>query len=170
MLDHVSIGARDLRRLRAFYVSVLAKVGMRVVDEETGRFVDFGEVEGRGPEFSLEIPVDGRPATAGNGVHVAFLASDPGVVDAFHATALALGGRSDVRLARGRSTGPIITRLSCAIRKATRSKLSGARKRAPPEARSRPAVHGRFKEAGGRGGEHLDAGLGDAHRMLALGR
>ena len=95
MLDHVSIGARDLRRLRAFYVSVLAKVGMRVVDEETGRFVDFGEVEGRGPEFSLEIPVDGRPATAGNGVHVAFLASDPGVVDAFHATALALGGRSD---------------------------------------------------------------------------
>ena len=95
MLDHVSIGARDLRRLRAFYVSVLAKVGMRVVDEETGRFVDFGEVEGRGPEFSLEIPVDGRPATAGNGDHVAFLASDPGVVDAFHATALALGGRSD---------------------------------------------------------------------------
>jgi len=95
VLDHVSIGARDLRRLRAFYVSVLAKVGMRVVDEETGRFVDFGEVEGRGPEFSLEIPVDGRPATAGNGVHVAFLASDPGVVDAFHATALALGGRSD---------------------------------------------------------------------------
>ena len=46
-----------------------------------------------GLAFSLETPVDKRPATAGNGVHIAFNAPDRATVDRFHREALRLGGR-----------------------------------------------------------------------------
>ncbi len=95
MLDHVSVGARDFAAMRRFYVGVLAEVGLRIVDEAPDRFVDFGDPRIGGLEFSLETPTNGRPASAGNGVHVAFVADTPAAVDAFYAAALALGGRSD---------------------------------------------------------------------------
>jgi catechol 2,3-dioxygenase-like lactoylglutathione lyase family enzyme len=95
MLDHVSIGARDFVAMRRFYAGVLAEVGLRVVGEEAGRFVDFGDPRVGGLEFSLETPTNGRPASAGNGVHIAFLAASPQAVEAFHAAALTLAGQSD---------------------------------------------------------------------------
>jgi catechol 2,3-dioxygenase-like lactoylglutathione lyase family enzyme len=94
MLDHVSVGARDVARARGFYRPVLEVLGLRIIDEAPGRFVDFGREAGR-PVFSVETPVDGEPATAGNGVHVAFRAASTEAVEAFHAAALAHGGRSD---------------------------------------------------------------------------
>ena len=45
--------------------------------------------------FSLETPVDGRPASPGNGVHVAFIARDRAMVQAFYESGLAHGGTSD---------------------------------------------------------------------------
>ena len=54
--------------------------------------------EEQGPEeleFSIETPTNGRPAGPGNGVHIAFRARTRDEVDAFHAAALAAGGRSD---------------------------------------------------------------------------
>jgi catechol 2,3-dioxygenase-like lactoylglutathione lyase family enzyme len=45
--------------------------------------------------FSLETPTDGKPATAGNGVHVAFQAPDRETVRRFHATAIRNGGVDD---------------------------------------------------------------------------
>jgi hypothetical protein len=41
--------------------------------------------------FSLETPINGLPATAGNGAHVAFQAPDRETVRRFHAAALANG-------------------------------------------------------------------------------
>ena len=93
MLDHVSLGANDIARARAFYVPVLATVGLRVVDEAAGRYLDFGPDGPESLEFSLETPADGAAATAGNGVHIAFRASTHAAVDAFHAAALTHGGR-----------------------------------------------------------------------------
>ena len=95
MIDHVSVGADDIAAARAFYLPVLATVGLRIVDEAPGRYVDFGAGGAEDPEFSVETPTDGRPASSGNGVHVAFRAPSRGAVDAFHAAALAAGGRSD---------------------------------------------------------------------------
>ena len=40
----------------------------------------------------MVLPLDGRPANPGNGVHIALLAPDRAAVDAFHARALAAGG------------------------------------------------------------------------------
>ena len=93
MLDHVSLGVNDVARARAFYLPVLAKVGLDLVHEAQGRFIDFGADGPLNPEFSVETPTDGKPATAGNGVHVAFRAASRAAVDAFHAAALSNGGR-----------------------------------------------------------------------------
>ena len=95
MLDHVSLGANDIAAAKAFYQAVLETVGLRVVDEATGRFVDFGAAGPLEPEFSIETPTNGRRAGPGNGVHVAFRAASRRAVDAFHAAALAAGGKSD---------------------------------------------------------------------------
>jgi hypothetical protein len=45
--------------------------------------------------FSLETPVDGNPASPGNGVHVAFQAPDRETVRRFHAMALEHGGQDE---------------------------------------------------------------------------
>ena len=74
MIDHVSVGANDIAAARGFYEAVLASVGLRVVDEAPGRFVDFGTAGPLEPEFSIETPTNGRRANPGNGVHVAFRA------------------------------------------------------------------------------------------------
>jgi catechol 2,3-dioxygenase-like lactoylglutathione lyase family enzyme len=95
VLDHVSLGANDIAAAKAFYQAVLATVGLQIVDEAAGRFVDFGAAGPLEPEFSIETPTNGWPAGPGNGVHVAFRAATRAAVDAFHAAALAAGGTSD---------------------------------------------------------------------------
>jgi catechol 2,3-dioxygenase-like lactoylglutathione lyase family enzyme len=92
IISHVSVGVSDLDRARRFYDAVMATLGYGVVMAEPG----FGAAYGTAfPEFWINRPVDGQPATTGNGVHVAFLAPDRAAVDRFHSTALTLGGRCD---------------------------------------------------------------------------
>ena len=43
------------------------------------------------PEFWVQAPIDGRPASVGNGSHVGFFADSKAQVDAFHAAALTAG-------------------------------------------------------------------------------
>jgi catechol 2,3-dioxygenase-like lactoylglutathione lyase family enzyme len=45
--------------------------------------------------FSLETPIDGSPATPGNGVHVAFQAPDRQTVRRFYESALANGATDE---------------------------------------------------------------------------
>jgi catechol 2,3-dioxygenase-like lactoylglutathione lyase family enzyme len=89
MIDHVSFGSNDIAAARPFYVPLMAILGLRIIDEAPGRFIDFGVDD---VLFSLETPVDGRPASAGNGAHVCFRVADRTTVDTFHATGLAAGG------------------------------------------------------------------------------
>jgi catechol 2,3-dioxygenase-like lactoylglutathione lyase family enzyme len=89
-IDHVSVGSNDVPRARAFYLLALAPLGLRIVAEEAGRFCDFG-IET--VAFSIETPVNGAAASAGNGVHVCFKAADRTAVEAFYAAALSAGGR-----------------------------------------------------------------------------
>ncbi|MBI5113805.1 MAG: VOC family protein [Rhodovulum sp.] len=91
MIHHVSFGTTDIARARAFYDPVLAVLGLRLVYADD-HSIGYGSGD---TVFSLEVPVDGRPATPGNGVHVAFPARDRAMVDQFHAEAVARGGRDD---------------------------------------------------------------------------
>jgi catechol 2,3-dioxygenase-like lactoylglutathione lyase family enzyme len=95
MLDHLGITVKDFARSRAFYEAALKPLGaavvMAVTAEETG-----GAYEGVG------IGVGGRPSfwvsragPASGPIHVAFAAPDRAAVQAFHAAALAAGGRDN---------------------------------------------------------------------------
>jgi catechol 2,3-dioxygenase-like lactoylglutathione lyase family enzyme len=88
-ISHVSVGVNDVSRAKAFYDPLMRLLGLRIclADEES---VDYGTER---LLFSLETPVNGRPATPGNGVHIAFEAPDRATVDAFHREALRLGGQ-----------------------------------------------------------------------------
>ena len=88
MLSHVSLGTNDAARAAAFYDPLLAVLGIRKLDERDGA-IDYGTSM---TLFSLEKPTDGRPASVGNGVHIAFWAGSRGQVDEFYRVARAHGG------------------------------------------------------------------------------
>ncbi|PTQ13211.1 glyoxalase [Sphingomonas oleivorans] len=91
MIHHVSVGTNDIGRARAFYDPVLSLLGVRLL-AENGKSADYGVGE---ILFSVETPIDGRPASAGNGVHIAFQARDRAMVREFHRLALAHGGTDE---------------------------------------------------------------------------
>ena len=107
MLHHVSIGSNDIARSRAFYDAVLGALGLRVLAEDESS-ADYGTSD---IVFSVETPVDGRPASAGNGVHIAFHARDRATVNAFHRSGLAHGGRDDGAPAAPRVRRQLLRRL-----------------------------------------------------------
>lgn len=93
MLSHVTIGTNDLARAGQFYDRVTATLGIgRVADEPANGLIGYAESPESTPQVYLMRPIDGRPATVGNGQTFAFLAKDRATVRAFHAAALAAGG------------------------------------------------------------------------------
>ena len=91
MIHHVSVGTNDLARSKRFYDGLLPTVGMMLMAEDE-RGLGYG---GGTMLFSVEVPFDGKPATVGNGAHIAFAAEDRAMVDRFHAAALDHGGSDD---------------------------------------------------------------------------
>lgn len=90
-LAHVSLGTNDFPRAKAFYDALLATIGVRVLMQGE-HSAGYGR---KHPDFWIQQPYDGNPATAGNGVHMCFLAATQQEVQAFHAKALKLGGTDD---------------------------------------------------------------------------
>ena len=95
MLDHVSLGVGDIARSRAFYDAVLRPLGLvRIVDFRGNKGADYGAAPGStGVEFT--ITEETGTVVPSRGSHLCFRAGDRGAVDAFHAAALAAGGRDD---------------------------------------------------------------------------
>jgi len=94
LFDHISLTVSDYARSKAFYEKALAPLGAALIKEfgEAAGFSRDGEVDfwiGKGPA-SFQKPGDLAPITP---VHIAFLAKDRAEVRAFHAAALAAGGR-----------------------------------------------------------------------------
>lgn len=89
VIDHVTIGVTDLERSRTFYQASLAPLGF----SELGRRSHVPDIA-FGPE-DLDDFVISLAYPAGAPVHVAFAAESPDQVDAFHAAALAAGGRDN---------------------------------------------------------------------------
>lgn len=98
MLRYVTLGADDLAAATRFYDAVLAPLGyVRQITTEVE--LGYGPPVPAGakptPRLWILKPYDGRPATFGNGVDVAFEATSEAAVDAFHAAALATGGSNE---------------------------------------------------------------------------
>ena len=89
MIDHVSIGVRDLVQARRFYAAVLAPLGFTQL-RAWPTSVGYGR---KYPEFWINF----RPnlVTSDTGVHVCLRAESTQAVDAFHAAASPAGGSSD---------------------------------------------------------------------------
>ena len=92
MIDHVSIAVADLARSAAFYDVVLATLGLRRRKEGAGS-IGWGPDAVAPPSFWIHVRRGERAATPGLGLHVSFRARDRDEVHAFHAAALAHGGR-----------------------------------------------------------------------------
>jgi catechol 2,3-dioxygenase-like lactoylglutathione lyase family enzyme len=88
MLDHVTVGVSDLARSQAFYDAALAPLGIRRLHGEADAFAGYGS----GDKAFFWI---GRRPAVPSGAHIAFAAIDRPAVDAFHAAALAAGGRDN---------------------------------------------------------------------------
>lgn len=86
MIDHVILNVRDFEASKAFYLAALEPLGYAPAYEWEGG-LGLAVEGGPGPDFW--IAERGEPSAP---VHVAFHAEDRGVVDAFHAGALAAGG------------------------------------------------------------------------------
>jgi len=88
MFSHIMIGTNDLPRAKAFYDAVLGTLGV------PAGAVDRHRVFWRTPTgiFSVTLPIDGQPATVGNGSTIGFACTSPAQADAWHAAGLAHGG------------------------------------------------------------------------------
>jgi hypothetical protein len=102
----ITLGTNDLARAKLFYDPVMGHLGVRCI-KQSNHIVAYGLTA---VLFSLERPVNQRPATAGNGIHVAFHAGHRNTVRACHEAGLANGSTDDgapgVRTRTTRTTTP----------------------------------------------------------------
>lgn len=85
MLDHVVLNVQDIEASRRFYERALAPLGYEAL-------MAFPDAVGLGPKPKPNFWIVTREPVH-RGVHVAIRCPDRGTVDAFHAAALAAGGR-----------------------------------------------------------------------------
>ncbi len=91
MFSHMMVGADDLERSKRFYDALFGAVGGKpaIVDPK-GRLVYMHN----GGIFIVTKPIDGKPATPGNGMTVGFAMASPAEADAWHAAGVAAGGKT----------------------------------------------------------------------------
>ncbi|MFM7348783.1 MAG: VOC family protein [Erythrobacter sp.] len=93
MIDHIGFAVSNIARSRAFYDAALAPLGLALV-------MEFGPEQTESGGTALGYGEEGEPffwigdnEQVGEGTHVALSAPTRAAVDAFHAAALAGGGR-----------------------------------------------------------------------------
>jgi catechol 2,3-dioxygenase-like lactoylglutathione lyase family enzyme len=91
MIDHISIGVRDLAATKRFYDAALKPLGYTCLSEGAAS-LGYGK-----DAVALWISPSERPVPDDpkSGLHVCFAASTRQGVDAFHAAALKTGGRDN---------------------------------------------------------------------------
>ena len=97
MLHHISLGVCDIERAARLYDEALSPLGyVRVWSDlrpgEHGQAVGYG-VEGGGDKLALKQVAEPVPSL--HGFHLAFSASTRQAVAAFHAAAVAAGGKNN---------------------------------------------------------------------------
>lgn len=88
MLDHVSIGVRDMARARRFYDAVMAPLGGSALSAGDG-YAGYGT---DAPVYWVQAAEAPVVADMKSGLHFCFAAPSRAAVDAFHAAGLAQGG------------------------------------------------------------------------------
>jgi catechol 2,3-dioxygenase-like lactoylglutathione lyase family enzyme len=89
MYSHNMVGSNDIERSRRFYDATFRAIGGKPGrDDDKGRltYVYNGGV------FMVSPPIDGKPATPGNGCTIGIAMDGPEQADAWHAAGIAAGG------------------------------------------------------------------------------
>lgn len=88
MFSHIMLGTNDLEKSKAFYDAVLGTLGVRPGKVDRHR-IFWRSATG---VFSMSLPINGQPASVGNGGTIGFLCASPEQVDTWHAAGVAAGG------------------------------------------------------------------------------
>lgn len=92
LIDHISLAVSDIERSARFYDAALAPLGIEPVDTGSpGRTYARDGAD----DFGIQQVRPGTTIAPPPQSHVAFAACSRAAVDAFHAAALANGGRDD---------------------------------------------------------------------------
>ena len=88
MFSHIMLGTNNLDASKKFYDALLGTLGAKP------GFVDRHRVFWRLPSgtFSVSLPINGQPATHGNGSTTGFACTSTEQADAAHAAGIAAGG------------------------------------------------------------------------------
>lgn len=89
MFSHMMVGSNDLNKAKTFYDAIFTAVGGKegFVDPK-GRVV----YRHKGSTFLITKPIDGNPATFGNGGTIGFGMDTTEEADAWHAAGVEAGG------------------------------------------------------------------------------
>jgi catechol 2,3-dioxygenase-like lactoylglutathione lyase family enzyme len=89
MFSHMVVGSNDIERSRSFYDALFVAIGSK-----PGRTDDKGRLSyaRNGTVFMVTPPIDGQPATRGNGSTIGFNLDSPEQVHAWHEAGVAAGG------------------------------------------------------------------------------
>lgn len=91
MYSHNMVGSNDVARSKAFYDALFTAVGGNPgIQDDKGRLI-YMHNDGL---FLVTPPIDGEPATAGNGCTIGFAMTSPEQADAWHAAGVAAGGKA----------------------------------------------------------------------------
>ena len=89
MYSHNMVGSNDVAASKKFYDATFqAMGGKEAIQDDKGRLIYMHN----GGIFIVTSPIDGQPATAGNGCTIGFAMDDPAQADAWHAAGVANGG------------------------------------------------------------------------------
>jgi len=95
MFNHIVVGSNDIDRSKRFYDAVLGTLGVgEPVRLQTPQGVTRLFYRHDGNTLGVTEPINGEPATCGNGGTIAFKCDSPEQVRRFHDTAVANGGVS----------------------------------------------------------------------------
>ena len=88
MFSHVMVGVSDIEASKKFYDAVLGALGIGPGVDNKGRYFYISPAG----VFAITVPINGEPATHGNGSTIGFRVESAEQGDAFHAAGLANGG------------------------------------------------------------------------------
>ncbi len=88
MYSHMMVGSNDIERSKTFYDALFTAIGGRAGSKDPKGRLIYAHNEGL---FLVTPPINGEPATHGNGSTIGF-AMTPEQADAWHAAGVANGG------------------------------------------------------------------------------
>ena len=91
MFSHIVVGTNDPQTAKTFYDAALGALGFQPGMEAGDRVIYSAE----SGTLMVTKPIDGQPATYGNGMTIGLMAANPQSVDSFHSAGIAAGGKNE---------------------------------------------------------------------------